>query len=796
MPAGFPYKRRPASLVYKYVLQPVNALCHLFGFDRLVSDTLVGMRNFERFCINSLETLAGLAANINIANAPTVCTTALSTFMAQLLDSPEGGYAAACFFHRIAVLARTSAAVPPAVLIVIHEGLAEKEADIASCLVQTVVEAAPAGFLGMEDLHAGVAGLWWLVTADHVSLNQSFCSENEVGSMLQELVQQFGIVVRLASSDGFCAPWLGSVMAEIIEAVVGKLGAAYGASVLTDSPQHICDSLVMAITVCAELIVSSASTAVSTNAKRRLAGPASAVLNSVLRVLSGDNGQSALLDLGLVLPFSMFVSPLLKSMQGQVQQEEFAGGATELIGFIVQHDSTASAKCCTLLAELLLTKPGSMNVARSVRSLARAFAHCSGPASRQNCIDALRTVLEAGRHGSSNKSVLYPSGLLFNLQSLFHELQMGRCGPTVAARALHLFLDPAVGLLSRLLADANAVEGTLVDADYQEDETSILDVIRELMVADAEMVSSALLLQSNSIGTLVGLMVQKCHRTNAHLQDAELVNRNREPRRQAPMRVLLDIFHRLGTTQLGLDSLQSNHEALTRLIDTLEEIVVWPMYTGGGFSQSPWLAATLIARLAPLPFVTQAVKRRPWLLRQARAVIVANAQPAVVAVARRSDVTTAAPVTALSWQQERLLWLGCLKRTGSEENSCCFSILPVILIRRIICHLCPVSRLLAPLYTLAGAAISDMIRRRDQAGAAGESGAEWTGAVDRYAKKLDIDVPVLSLETCVPRLMRCDAGPWALRTGVVCHGTLSIFDPASRRGTIQLLPGKSAALCW
>jgi hypothetical protein len=328
------------------------------------------MHNFEQFCIQSLETLAGLGAIIEPTTTVLYTTKALSDFMAQLFDSPERGYATACFLHRVAVLGEKSAGIPPALLMVIRESLAEKEADMASDLLQTVVEAAPAGFLGMEDLHAGIAGLWWLAKADHVSLQQSFCSDTEVDPILQGLVQQFGTVIRLSSSDGYSAPWLGSVMAEIIEAVVMKLGATYGASVLTDSPQHICDFLLSTITVCAELIVSSASTGVSTNAKRRLAGPTSAVLNSVLRVLSDENGQSALLDLGLVLPFSMFVSPLLKSMHGQVQQEEFAGGTVELLGFIVQHDPTVSANCCTLLAELLLTKPGNMTMARRARSLA------------------------------------------------------------------------------------------------------------------------------------------------------------------------------------------------------------------------------------------------------------------------------------------------------------------------------------------------------------------------------------------------------------------------------------------
>eukprot|EP01043_Picozoa_sp_COSAG02_P012744 COSAG02_NODE_498_length_21087_cov_33.272394_12_plen_895_part_00 len=743
--------------------------------------TFVGMHNFEQFCIKSLETLASLGAT---TGSSTIVCKALSSFMAQLFDTPEDGYATACFLHRAAVLGKHSAAIPPALLMAICESLAEKEADMASHLLQTVVEAVPAGFLGMENLHAGVAGLWWLVKADHVTLHRSFSAPIEVDQILQLLVQQFGTVIRLSSSDGYSAPWLGRVMAEVIEAVVVKLGVAYGASVLTDSPQHICDFLLSTITVCAELIVSSASTGVSTNTKRRLAGPASSVLNSVLRVLTDDNGQSALLDLGLVLPFSMFVSPLLKSMHGQVQQEEFAGGAVEMLGFIVQHDPTVSASCCTLLADLLLTKPGSMTMVRRARSLVLAFAYCSGDASRQDCIEALTTVLENGRHGS-NKTTLYPSGLLFNLRRLFH--QMDRCGSAVASRALHLFLDPKLRLLDCLLADISAAEDTPVDADIQEDETSILDVIHALMGTNVEVVSSALLIQSHAIDTIVELMVRVCHRANAQVREGESVAR--EPRRRTSMRVLLELLHQLATTQNGLDALESNHEALARLVESLGEIVVWPMYTSGRYSQSPWLAATLIARVAPLPCVTQQVKTRPWLLRQARAVIVANAQPTVVDVARRSNMHEP-PETALCWQLERLLWLGCLKQNDPASASF-FSILPIILIRRILCHLCPISRLLAPLYTVAGASISETIQRHEHARTGHKHSVEWTGTVDRYAQRLEMDAPALSLERCVPRLMRCDAGPWALRTGIVCQGSLSTFDPVSRRGTIQLLPGNA-----
>lgn len=796
------FEQSSALLLTPLLMSPTCAeLCQL-GF-RTSDDhhcAFTSMSNFESFCIMSVETLASLGANAG--NTATVHN-ALTTFAAQLFDDPDLEYAltSACFLQRIVTLGRDSELIPDTLLVEIQQSLSEKESYQASCLLRSIAEAVPAGFLGIEDLHAGIAGLFWLVTADHLSLKQSFCSDSESAGdpLLRDVVQQFGQIVKLSSLDGHSAPWLGSAMADIIAGIVTRLGCTYGKSVLTDSPQHISDSLVAIIGLCTEFIVSSASAEVSTNAKRRLVEAASTVLNSVLRVLSGDDGQSALLDLGLVVPFSLF-QPLVMSMNGNGQQEEFAEGAVELLGFIIQHEPTLSASCCNLLANLLLRKPRNVNAATtSARSLALAFALASGEQSRLDCVSAIKAVIEAGRHGT-NRAVWYPSGLLENLRRLFQELE---ASSSVATRVLQLFLDPAIGLLSCLMSDMYVVEDAPFDHHVQ-DTTSISDVLHALIAADAELVSSALLLQSPSaINILVGLMVRLCHQADAQLQDGESVTC--APRRRTKVRVLLQVFHRFSAIQLGLDALESNHEALARLIDALGEVVVWRMYTSGnaasgGFSQSPWLAATLIARLAPVSAVTQKVKALPWLLRQSRAVIVANARPGVVAAA--NSRIRSAPGMTFGWEKERLLWLACLKKTDAPaassetrlENANIFQILPREILRRIICHLCPVSRLLAPIYSIAGALISEMLQRHEQAHGEYENTTEWTGLPNpsRYAKRPDAGAPALSIEKCVPRLMQIDAGPWTLRTSIVCQGTLSTFDAFSRRGTIQLLPGEFA----
>lgn len=273
----------------------------------------------------SLKTLDGLGAG-DAAIAMRI--DAITTFVEQLLDEPED-FPKAAFLHKIVDLARAEGVISEALLDTISQALDEKEADLASMLLESVVDAIPMGFLSLDELHAGIAGLRWLTNADAGSLTRSFCSPDESGvdPILGSIVTQFGVLVKLAAKDGFSAPWLGSAIADVITAIVTNLGSAYaGSSVLTASPEHVASAMVQIITVCAELIVGSAHANVSLNCRMRLVSPASTVLDSVLRVLtSGDSSE--LLDLGLVLPFSMFVPALLEAMQEESSGELLVSGA-------------------------------------------------------------------------------------------------------------------------------------------------------------------------------------------------------------------------------------------------------------------------------------------------------------------------------------------------------------------------------------------------------------------------------------------------------------------------------------
>ena len=382
---------------------------------------------------------------------------------------------------------------------------------------------------------------------------------------------------------------------------------------------------------------------------------------------------------------------------------------------------------------------------------------------------------------------LYSRGaLLHNLRELF----VGLAESGVATKVLPLFFAPEVHLIRSIISDLADAEGTL--GDDIEDLTPITEVIRALLIADDELAAAALLEYTPTTGeglidALVSLLSRVCRRSDAQLGDGPSLSPTLAPwyapRRQTEPSSLLDILRRLAATRIGHEALDANRDALERLVPLLADIVHRPSPVGRVHFALPHQAAMLLAELGTKPNAIDILKRKPQALRQARAVIVANAKPADAAVD---------PKLAFPWSIERLLWLAVLRGDAVAGEQCCpLAGLPAELMRRVICYLDPVCTQLAPLYTIAGATVTLMIEREQVYSSEMHEG----DPIQRYrAERLEGDDSSTAdaLAVAVSRLMRCDTGPEYLREGVVCSGVLSSYDPTKRTGLINLQPGEFA----
>ena len=114
--------------------------------------------------MSSFELLAGGGATDAIPSGELSELTpqTLTHWIRLLLDDSEGCVQAA-FLYRI--VEASGGAVSAATLETVRALLASSESQICHFMLEAIEQALPMGFLGLDELHAGIAGLRWAVTS-------------------------------------------------------------------------------------------------------------------------------------------------------------------------------------------------------------------------------------------------------------------------------------------------------------------------------------------------------------------------------------------------------------------------------------------------------------------------------------------------------------------------------------------------------------------------------------------------------------------------------------------------------